>query len=96
MGKVSQKEVEVLMREADRAVNHDAFRYLRKLQPHTVKQIADIVGDTEISAVSSQAMGKKLSSKEGLAFAATCSPSKIAAMCKKALSMMAKPIEALH
>lgn len=92
VGKVSKKEVEVLLSEAERAGNNNAFRYLRKLQPHTVKQIADIAGDFNIATVSGQAMGKKLTSKEGLAFTEACSPSKISALCKKALEVLGKPI----
>jgi len=94
MGKVCQKEVENLLRVSEEADQGSVFKFHRKLQAHSVRQIAEIAGDNEIAVIAKKAASKKLHTNEGAAFMAACTPSRISQICKRAIKEMVASREA--
>lgn len=86
MGKVAVNEVESVLREAEKQSASVTFR--RKCQPSIIYQIATYGDDQEFSAIAKAAMAKKLSTPEGQAFLNYCTPSRVATICRTAISSL--------
>lgn len=84
MSKLSMKEVERLLHEAERA-RHDSFKFSRMIQPGQIGQIARISNNEDMMAVCSQASGRKATSPEWAAFVKACSPEVVMQMCRAAI-----------